>query len=239
MMASAIEKASGRMTERVSARSGTVARVRFGALALAVAGILFVLYPAIRPFSDETSLQGAAAFASTAWILAHTLAILGFILLVWGVFTLYTMLQRTRVARLLLWGLGLSWLGVGLTLPFYGAEVFGLHAIGQEALNQQNAALLDVANQVRFGPGFTIIIIGLLALAVGTILVAIAIWKANDLPKWSGVPLALGFALYIPQYVASQPIRIAHGLLIAVGCLWLAADLWQNSNAEEKAREND
>jgi hypothetical protein len=35
-------------------------RVRLGALALAVAGVLFVLYPAIRPYSDETSLEGAA-----------------------------------------------------------------------------------------------------------------------------------------------------------------------------------
>lgn len=55
-------------------------RVRFGALALAVAGVLFVLYPAIRPYSDETSLQGAAAFASSAWIVAHVLAMLGFVL---------------------------------------------------------------------------------------------------------------------------------------------------------------
>src|SRR2546427_10969618 len=49
---------------------------RLGALCLAVAGILFVLYPAIRPFSDETSLQGAEAFASNAWIVAHVLAML-------------------------------------------------------------------------------------------------------------------------------------------------------------------
>jgi hypothetical protein len=212
--------------------------MRFGALALAVSGILFVLYPALRPFSDETSLQGAEAFASTAWILAHTLAILGFILLGWAIFQLYIVLQRTAVERFMLWGLGLSWLGVGLTLPFYGAEVFGLHAIGQEAIRQQSTALLELANQVRFGPGFTIIIVGLLSLAVGAILVATAIWKANDFPKWSGIPFALGFALYIPQYVASQPIRVAHGLLIAVGCLWIAAGMWQTSSAADRAAQN-
>jgi hypothetical protein len=53
-------------------------RVRLGALALGMAGVFFVLYPAIRPYSDETSLQGAAAFASTAWIVAHVLAMAGF-----------------------------------------------------------------------------------------------------------------------------------------------------------------
>jgi hypothetical protein len=39
------------------------ARVRLGAAAFAIAAVLFVLYPAIRPFSDETTLQGAAASA--------------------------------------------------------------------------------------------------------------------------------------------------------------------------------
>lgn len=237
-MASVIEKTSVSTNKRPRTQSVHIARVRFGALATAVAGILFVLYPAIRPFSDETSLQGAKAFASTAWILAHTLAILGFILLIWGIFNLYTLLRGTVAERSMFWGLGLSWLGVGLTLPFYGAEVFGLHAIGQEALNQQNAALLDLANQVRFGPGFIVIIIGLLSLAVGTILVATAIWKSNKLPKWSGVPFALGFVLYIPQYAASQPIRVAHGLLIAIGCIWIAAAMWQKSSAADREAQN-
>lgn len=57
----------------------TGARIRLGAAGLAVAGVLFVLYPLIRPFSDEESLQGAAAFTSTAWIVAHTLAMAVFI----------------------------------------------------------------------------------------------------------------------------------------------------------------
>jgi hypothetical protein len=40
-----------------------------------LAGILFVLYSALRPFSDEMSLQGARAFASSQWVVAHVLAI--------------------------------------------------------------------------------------------------------------------------------------------------------------------
>ena len=210
-------------------RSASTIRIRLGALALAVSGILFILYPAIRPFSDEASLQGAEAFASTNWILAHVLAILGFILLGLGLLGLYISVQATPVERLAFWGLMLSWIGTGLTLPFYGAEVFGLHAIGQEAIRQNNATLLELANQVRFGPGFYVIMAGLPLLAVGAILVAMTVWKSERLPKWGGVLFALGFALYIPQYVATQPIRVAHGLLVAVGCLWIAAGLWQKS----------
>ncbi len=204
--------------------------VRLTAIGLAIAGILFILYPAIRPFSDEVTLQGAAAFASPQWILAHTLAIVGFILMTLGLFGLYLLLQASRVNRLAFWGLVLSWIGVGLTLPFYGAEVFGLHAIGQAALAQQNAAVLALANQVRFGPGFIVIITGLLLLAIGAILAAIAIWKSLRLAKWGGVLFAFGFALYIPQFVATQPIRVAHGVLIAIGCIWIAVGMWQASN---------
>lgn len=201
---------------------------RLGALSLAVSGILFVLYPAIRPFSDEVSLQSAAAFASPKWILAHTLAIIGFILLTLGVFALYLSLQSTQVERAAFWGLVLSWLGVGLTLPFYSAEVFALHAIGQQALSQQDAALLGLANQIRFGPEFIMIVSGLILLAVGAIMMAVAIWRSKRLPKWSGVPFVLAFILYIPQYIALQPVRVAHGLLLAAGCLWIAWGLWQN-----------
>ena len=224
-----------REDQRSAALPRNAVWVRLCAVGLGIAGVLFILYPALRPFSDEATLQGAAAFASPQWILAHTLAILGFILMTLGLFGLYLTLQYTEVNKLAFWGLIFSWMGVGLTLPFYGAEVFGLHAIGQAALDQQNAALLDLANQVRFGPGFIVIITGLLLLAVGAILAAIAIWKSQRLPKWSGVLFALGFVLYIPQYVASQPIRVAHGILIAGGCLWIAFGLWQASSRETQS----
>jgi hypothetical protein len=203
-------------------QSTNASRVRLGAVSLAVAGILFVLYPLLRPFSDESSLQGAQAFASTAWIVAHLLAVAGFILLALGLLGLHLALQHSAVERLAFLALVLSWIGVGLTLPYYGAEVFGLHALGQEAVRQHSSALLALADAVRFGPGFIVIIVGLLLLAVGTILVAIAVWQSGTLSRWSGLPLALGFVLYLPQFLGTQPIRVAHGLLVALGCLWIA-----------------
>lgn len=204
-------------------------RVRLGAGALAVAGILFVLYPAIRPFSDETSLQGAAAFGSTAWIVAHMLAMGGFTLLMLGLLGLHRLLQDGPADRLSFRALVAGLIGVGLTLPFYGGEAFGLHTIGQEALRQHNAALLSLAAAVRGEPQLVMFMAGLLLIAVSAILVAIAIWKSGRFAKWSGIPFALGFALYIPQFFGTQPIRVAHGLLVTAGCLWIAAGLWQES----------
>jgi hypothetical protein len=208
-------------------RPATASRVRLGAVSFVAAGLLFVLYPAIRPFSDEASLQGATAFASPAWILAHMLAMLGFTLLAVGLVGWYLSLQQSAVEHLAFRALVLSLLGIGLTLPFYGGEAFGLHAIGQEAIRQHNAALVSMANVVRSGPGLVMFLVGLVLLAGGTIILATAVWKSGAFPKWSGLPLAVGFALYIPQFFGTQPIRVAHGLLVAAGCLWLAGRMWR------------
>jgi hypothetical protein len=208
-------------------------RSRLAALSLAVSGILFVLYPAIRPFSDESSWQGALAFASPSWVLAHTLAMLAFLLLTLGLLGLYLRLQATTARRSTILALVLSWMGVGLTLPYYGAETFGLHAIGQEALKERNAALLSLVNSVRWEQGIVFILVGLLLLAVGTLLFAIAVWRSGSLPRSSGIPLAIGFALYIPQYSSPQFIRVSHGLFLMLACLVLAWSMAKRNRAAQ------
>jgi hypothetical protein len=204
-------------------------RVRLGAAAFAIAGVLFVLYPAIRPFSDETTLQGAAAFASTAWIVAHMLAMVGFVLVTIGLLGLYVAVRATAAEAIAFWALAVGLAGVGLLLPFYGAEAFGLHAIGQEAVRQHSVALVGLASVVRSGPELIMFLIGLLLLAASGIMTAAAIWRSGSLAKWSGVPLAAGFTLYIPQFFGNQPIRVTHGLLVTVGCLWIAVEMWRQA----------
>ena len=213
-----------------SERTTSSFRTRLGALSLAISGILFALYPALRPFSDETSLQGAEAFASTAWVLAHMLAVVAFILLVLGLLGLRAALQNKAVERLAFLALILNWIGVGLILPYYGAEIFGLRAIGQEALTQRNAALLALADAVRLGPGAVVFVAGLFMLAVSAILVALVVWRSSTQTRWNGLPFALGFVLYLPQFFGSQPIRVAHGLLVALGCILVAVSMVKSQN---------
>lgn len=197
-------------------------RDRLTSLVFGFAGLVFLIYPALRPFSDETTLRGAAAFGSTAWIVSHSFAIAGFILIVLGLFGMFLRLQHTPAERPALIALVLGWIGAGLTLPFYGAEVFGLHAIGQRALKENNGALVSLADAVRGEPGIWFILVGLVLLGVGVIVEAFAIWRSGTLIRWFGIPLAVGFALFIPQFEAPQALRVAHGLLITIGCLLIA-----------------
>jgi hypothetical protein len=213
-------------------RSTGDVRVRLGAIALAVTGVLFILYPATRPYSDEKSLAAATAYASAAWIAAHLFAVVGFILLTLGLLALRVALSGTPGQRLASTAATLTWVGVGLVLPYYGAEIFGLYAIGRRALDDHNPALVDMANTVRYNPAaMTIFGVGLLLLAAGAVLAAVAVWRAGTLPRWSGVPLAAGYALFLPQFFGPPAVRVAHGVLVGIGCAWVALELWRVQRA--------
>ncbi len=92
-------------------------RVRLAALALGLAGIFLVLYPALRPFNDVIPSQGAIAFSSPLWVVAHSLAMIAFILLMLGLLGLHFRLEETPAERLAFVALVVTGLGVGLILP--------------------------------------------------------------------------------------------------------------------------
>lgn len=205
--------------------SADSARARLGAIALGVAGVLFLLYPVLRPWHDETTLEGAtAAMSSNAWIASHGFAMIGFILVPAGLFALRNVLSGTRAEPLAFAAALAGWLGAGLTLPYYGAETFGLSAIASAVAAGHASDLVRRVDDVRFG---TVALasgtLGLVSLAVGAAMAATAIRKADVLPRHSGIPFALGFVLSIPQFFAPPLARIGHGLLLAVGSIRLAA----------------
>ncbi|GIQ69457.1 hypothetical protein DUZ99_03490 [Xylanibacillus composti] len=212
--------------------------IRWTAAAWMAAGIMFVLYPATRPFSDEVSLEGAAAFASGAWIVSHMLAVLAFLFTVLGLLGFYMASRGTKQEGAAFRIVLCFWIGTGLLLPYYGMEMFGLYALGQEALSQQSDALISLANEMRFGPGIVPFLLGFVLLAVGAVYVSVVLWRSRrGLSKWGGLMFALGLILYLPQFFGNQPIRVAHGALVAVGCLWLALDLWRHSSVSRMAAE--
>lgn len=206
------------------ARSGTAAggstagsRVRWGAGGLAVAGVVLAVYPALRPYPDS-----GPAWASPAWTAAHLLAVAGFVLLVAGVGAVWSSVRDTRAERTAFAALLTTGAGVGLTLPYYGAEVFGLHVIGQWSVRRGDPGLLAMADEMHFAlPAMLTFAVGLLGVGAGGVLTAVALARSGRFQAWTGVPLALGLALYVPQFFGPPWLRLAHGLLVAVGCLWV------------------
>ena len=210
--------------------STSLTRIRMGAVALAVAGVLFVLYPAVRPWEDESTADGArAAMSSGAWVASHLFAMLGFILVPLGLLAVRAVVARTTTEPVVAAAVVTSWIGAGLTLPYYGAEDFGLHAIAKKAAEGQPLDLLALVDAFRFNPvAATMFAVGLVLLGIGAILAAIAIWRSGVLPRYSGIPFALGLALFVPQFYTPPAVRIAHGVLLAAGSIWVALVLWRS-----------
>ncbi|CCH29752.1 hypothetical protein ABZ816_14570 [Actinosynnema sp. NPDC047251] len=172
---------------------------RFQAGAFGLAGVFFLLYPVLRPYSDETTVHGLTAMGTTAWITSHLFAVAGFVLV--------AIALPVRRAALV------AAVGAGLTLPYYGAEVFGLHAIGLRAAQDPDPALLELVDAVRYQPAaITMFGVGLLLLAAGAILAAVEL-------KALAIPYAVAFALFLPQFFMPPAGRIAHGVLMLVGCV--------------------
>jgi len=204
-------------------------RIRAGAVALAAAGVLFLAYPALRPWHDEGTVGGAtASMSSAAWVAAHFFAMLGFILVPLGLLALRSALADTRAEPLALTAAVLAWIGSGLVLPYYGAEDFGLHAIAGSA--GPRAGLLSLVHAVRYQPlAMTIFGTGLLLLAAAAIMAAIAVWRSHVLPRTSAILFATGMALFFPQFFGPAAVRIGHGILLAAGSIILAAALWASA----------
>ncbi|MEQ3554520.1 hypothetical protein WIS52_28975 [Pseudonocardia nematodicida] len=197
------------------------AGVRNGATALGVAGVAFVAYPASRPYVD-----GPSVWVAPLWIPSHLLGVLAFALLVPGLAALWSAHRGTPGERAAWSGLLTAGAGVALVLPYYGAESFALAELGRPGTGVPPATVDALAEGIRMGPyAVTTFAAGLAALAVAGVAVAVALRRGGVLPPAAGLVFAIGLVLYLPQFFAPPALRIAHGALLAAGCLLLAVVL--------------
>lgn len=205
---------------------GTLPR-RLGALALAAAGLAFAAYPMLRGYGSEAGLTGAALYARPQWLLAHLLGMAGFVLAAFGL---------TRVDALAARAAGL---GAVLVLPYYGAEAFGLHALGQRALATGDGDMIAAADIFRYQPvAMTIFALGLLSVAVaGARLLRLA-GRGYDGRRVGLALTGLALLTYLPQFFVDPAGRIAHGLVLGLGLLALAVEVARAVPLGRRTRED-
>lgn len=203
---------------------------RLLAVPAASSGLLMAGYLLLRPYGDHgsaTTPAAAAAFASTWWIVAHLAGALSLVQLGRLGLRIDDLLSTTttRIAR---WS-GLA--GTVLVLPYYGAETFGLPAIGRLGLTDSSA--LALVAEVRDHPAaLTTFALGLLLLAVSGLGTALA-WQGAVRsgrwagPAWAAWPLGAGAALVLPQFFLPPTGRMAFGLAYAAAALLLAVITWR------------
>jgi hypothetical protein len=101
--------------------------------------------------------------------------------------------------------------------------MFALQAIGERIGRTGDTLLFDLVAATRMGAAqLATLAAGLTLVAVAAVLAATAVRRSGAGARWSGVPLAAGLLLFIPQFYGPPALRLADGVLIAVGCLVLA-----------------
>lgn len=207
--------------------SGTSAMRTVTTGAFGVAGVAFVVYPALRPYSDEATLEGADAMASTAWVAAHTAGMVGFIALTLGVWAL-SRLQPADGGRAISTAAVLTWLGVSLVLPYYGAETFGLQVIAERAARDDDASLLELAESFRYGPvPLAFFGAGLLMVAAAGVLLWMGTRRSVSLLRYGGLLAGSALVIYPLQFFFPPSLRISHGAVLAIGCLLISLASWR------------
>lgn len=210
---------------------------KLGVLALALAALLFLLFPILRPWHDETTRAGAiAAFGSGAWVASHLFGALGFVLVPLGLLAVRSVVFAAPTGRLAMLAVVLCWLGAGLLLPFFGSETFALNAIATAGRADASLDVVALSDGVRMGATAVATFgIGMLAVAVGAIAAAVAVARSGVLPRYAGLLFAIGLALYLPQLFTPPWLRITHGVLLALGLLILALATWNKAHDEPNA----
>jgi hypothetical protein len=203
--------------------------MRGAALALGLSSLALALFPQLRPFFffDPTrpveTLDGAApAVISARWLIAHYVALIGFVLLLCALPALHARLGTAGVEARSRRATRLSGVGVALILPTLGVELYTLPAIGRLYV-AGNASIAPAISLIYIGGATLVMLLGLLLLAIGAIMLATAVARSRALPRWAGVTYAIGLVLWCPLF--PPLLRVLDGLLIGVGGIGLAWSL--------------
>ncbi|MGF0117853.1 hypothetical protein ACQFYA_16275 [Promicromonospora sp. Marseille-Q5078] len=206
--------------------------VRWTTAGAIASGSLLLLFPALRPWPDEAvaTLALAEAFASDRWVVAHLCGIAGLGLLAPTFLGLRSVLRARHASaghapggRAATAAVATAWAGAGACALYFGAEIFGIRTIAEAALRADDPALLADVDVLREQPAaMTVFGLGLALVAAAGLLAAGALWRGGVRPRWSGVPLAAGLVLYLPQFFGTPAVRVGHGVLVALGLALVA-----------------
>jgi hypothetical protein len=191
---------------------------------LAALGALVLLFPALRPWPDESVATPALAraMASDRWIVAHLCGAAAIALWPFAAAQVARLLPAGRTARAAVLTGGT---GAALVLPYFGAEIFAIHELAGRAVTTWDPTFLDSIDAIRLQPvAATMFASGLLLLATSGVVLAVAWWQARDgAVRWAAVPLAAALVLFLPQFFTGEPVRVAHGVLAGLAAWLLAA----------------
>jgi hypothetical protein len=207
--------------------------IRVGILALPIGGLLVLvgtLFILGVPSPEDNPTVAAKTVSTTDYFLAQIgRNVLGPTLAIFGLLALFAYLVNTGVRRLATLAMVLSLLGLSMLLSIFGIPTYAVPALAQEYLNgQQNVP--ELLGTI-FGQTTGISWLANLLIFIGYVLVGVAIWRSETLPKKAGVLLpvsALGFGVPANQAILTILIilgSILGSVLLVIAGAWVSISI--------------
>ncbi len=159
------------------------------ALTLGLSSLALAVFPLVRPFFPfdprtpaETLARASRAVTSAPWLIAHYVALIGFVLPLCALPALYARLAAAGVESRARRAMLLSGVEVALIRPTLGVELYPLPAIGRLYLDG-NPAVAPLVGLIYRGAAVLVMLLGLLLLAIGAVFFARAVGKSGALPR--------------------------------------------------------
>ena len=195
----------------------TAKLIRWSGLISILAGVLYALGAILHPAGEDI-----AAYASPNWVPAHQVYWTAAMLMLFGLVGLYArQVEET------------GWLGlVGFVLAFIGTvlvdSIFLMASTVIHSVALQAPALFD---QAAAPPTFGVLVV-VLGYILGYILFGIATMRAGVLPRWSGLLLIIGSAMFMISEAVSLSVSLSHlivtigDVIFGAGFIWMGFALW-------------
>jgi hypothetical protein len=212
-----------------------------GLLGLPLYGAL-TFFSSLNPQPDpNTHYDAWARYVTTDfYVLKHLFASdIGLILAIFGTFALGAYLARSRTGRMGLMAMVITIFGSALFLTVGGVSTFAvpeqgqMHLQGIEGYRDMTSILAQTAMLATMG-------VGMLLMLVGNVLLGIAVWRSEILPRWAGALWVVGSALpllgmvyaLLPIGADSTPPTVPMGaVLLVISGAWMAWSVLRRPSA--------
>lgn len=203
--------------------------IRAGLLGLPLYGLLTLWASrGAQPNPDEDYEAWARFVTTDVYLLTHVLGSgLGLIVVIFGTFALSVHLAGTRAARLGLAAMVIAVFGQSIFLFFEGVSAFGSPLEGRAYLAGMN--LDELPGGAASTMQTVVLLTGILLAFVGNVLLGIAMWRSQSLPKWAGALWVIAALLMYPFGIVlgavatgATPVTVPIGAgLITVAGAWM------------------
>jgi uncharacterized membrane protein YgdD (TMEM256/DUF423 family) len=206
--------------------------IGIGLLGLPLYGAM-TFFSSLDPQPDpNTHLEAWSRFVTTdSYVLKHLLlSDLGIVFAIFGTFALGVHLASSRAGRMGLWAMVVTVFGSALFLTIGGVTTFAAPEEGQAVLAgvEEFESLPTIFANTLMMATFGVAVLLMLA---GNVLLGVAVWRSETLPKWAGALWVAGSALpllgqlyiMLPIGADSTPPTVPMGaVLLAIGGAWMA-----------------